>query len=294
MVTTSAPSQVAPVSTEGRHTKAELLNQLTQGVLDLTSSAAWSSWLRTSRRFHHYSFQNQVLILQQRPDATWVAGYRSWLRLGRQVRQGERAIRILAPCLSAREGIAGEESPPPTVLGFRVARVFDLSQTDGTELPQPVSTLMGEGSAAELAKLTQRAWELDFQVQFIPLWGSRNGDCSHALRRIRVRDDLPRVHKLKTLAHELAHAVLHGPEFQGSRALAELEAESVAYLVCQELGVDSADYSFGYVASWSGGGPEAARLIAATGGRILLGKDKVLEDTRPRPPTEAGETSRVG
>jgi antirestriction protein ArdC len=261
--------------------------------LDLTSSAAWSNWLRTSRRFHRYSFQNQVLILQQRPDATWVAGYRGWLQLGRQVRQGERAIRILAPCFTVMESRAGEEVPPPTVLSFRVARVFDLSQTDGTELPQPVSNLMGEGSAAELTQLAERAWQLDFQVQFTRLWGSRNGDCSHALRRIRVRDDLPRVHKLKTLAHELAHAVLHGPEFQGSRALAELEAESVAYLVCQELGVDSSDYSFGYVASWSGGGPEAARLIAATGGRILRGRDAVLEGRGSRLPTKGSAVTAV-
>ncbi|MGA9919693.1 MAG: ArdC-like ssDNA-binding domain-containing protein [Candidatus Dormiibacterota bacterium] len=294
MATTSMPRQVAPPSSEARHTKAELLSQLTQGVLDLTSSAAWSSWLRTSGRFHRYSFQNQVLILQQRPDATLVAGYRSWLQLGRQVRQGERAIRILAPCFTVRESSAEEETPPPTVLSFRVARVFDVTQTDGKELPQPVVTLMGEGSAAELAQLAERAWELEFQVQFTRLWGSRNGDCSHALRRIRVRDDLPTVHKLKTLAHELAHAVLHGPEFQGSRALAELEAESVAYLVCQELGVDSSDYSFGYVASWSGGGPEAARLIAATGGRILRGRDAVLEGRGSRFPAKGTAVTAGG
>lgn len=288
MASTSPPASAEPASGDPRQAKTELLSQLTQGVLDLTSSTAWATWLQSSRRFHRYSFQNQVLILRQRPDATWVAGYRSWLRLGRQVRQGERAIRILAPCLAVREVAQGEDRVPPTVLGFRVARVFDLRQTDGVELPQPVRTLTGEASGAELAGLAQRALELDFQVQFTSLWGSRNGDCSHALHRIRVQENLPPAHQLKTLAHELGHAVLHGPAFQGSRALAELEAESVAYLVCQELGVDSSDYSFGYVATWSGGGPEAARLIAATGGRILRGKDTVLERPSNRPGLDGG------
>ncbi|MGA8207579.1 MAG: ImmA/IrrE family metallo-endopeptidase [Candidatus Dormiibacterota bacterium] len=140
-----------------------------------------------------------------------------------------------------------------------------------------MKTLSGSGSTGDLARLAERALSLGFQVQFTSLWGGRNGDCSHALRRIRVRSDLPPAHQIKTLAHELAHALLHGPDFQGSRALAELEAESVAYVVCQELGVDSSEYSFGYVATWSGGGPEAARLISATGGRILKGSSAVLD-----------------
>ncbi|MGC1184931.1 MAG: ArdC-like ssDNA-binding domain-containing protein [Candidatus Dormiibacterota bacterium] len=273
-----------PAAPSRSRAKVELLEQLTQAVLGLTTSAAWERWLRTSRRFHRYSFTNQVLILQQRPDASWVAGYRSWLRLGRQVRQGERAIRILAPCLSPAAATEGDQEPVPALLGFRVARVFDLSQTDGQELAQPVRTLAGEGSGAELARLAHRAVELEFQLQFTQLWGTRNGDCSHALRRIRIREDLSADHRLKTLAHELAHAVLHGPDFQGTRALAELEAESVAYLVCQELGVDSSDYSLGYVATWSGGGPEAARLISATGARILRGLAAVLEPIRPSLP----------
>jgi hypothetical protein len=270
-----APGTALAVDRQGD--RSQLLDQLTQGVLELTSSESWARWLRLGRRFHKYSFQNQVLILRQRPDATWVAGYRSWLHLGRQVRPGERAIRILAPCLAAEDPGDGQELPAPVLLGFRVARVFDVSQTSGAELPEPVKTLSGAGSAADLARLAQRALALGFQVQFVLLWGSRNGDCSHALRRIRVRSGLPAAHQIKTLAHELAHALLHGPDYQGSRALAELEAESVAYLVCQELGVDSSEYSFGYVATWAGGGAEAARLISATGGRILKGRNAVLD-----------------
>jgi hypothetical protein len=124
--------------------------------------------------------------------------------LGRQVRQGERAIRILAPCLAAKGSGEGQVVPAPVLLGFRVARVFDLRQTSGPELPEPVKTLSGSGSAGDLALLAQRALSLGFQVHFTSLWGTRNGDCSHALRRIRVRSDLPAAHQIKTLAHELA------------------------------------------------------------------------------------------
>jgi hypothetical protein len=254
-------------------------------VLELTSSAAWARWLQVSRRFHRYSFPNQILILSQRPDATWVAGYRAWVRLGRQVRQGERAIRILAPCLVVPEPAEGEGPPSPTLLGFRVAHVFDLAQTAGEELPQPVRTLTGPGSPDQLGKLARHAVDLGFDLQFKALRGARHGDCSHALRRIRVSSELAPAHQLKTLAHELAHAILHGPEFQGSRALAELEAESVAYVVCQALGVESRDYSFGYLATWSGGGPEAARLVIAAGGRILKAASSILDakDDQPAP-----------
>lgn len=277
MAVSSPPPPRATIGDDRHGTKAELLDQLAQGVLELTSAGSWTRWLRVSRRFHKYSFPNQVLILRQRPDATRVAGYRTWVSLGRQVRQGERAIRILAPWLAPQDSLEGQELASPVLLGFRIARVFDFSQTSGEELPEPVKTLSGSGSAEDLAQLGERALCLGFQVQFTSLWGSRNGDCSHALRRIRVRSDLPAAHQIKTLAHELAHALLHGPEFQGSRALAELEAESVAYLVCQELGVDSSEYSFGYLATWSGGGPEAVRLISAAGGRILRGRDAVLD-----------------
>ncbi|MGH7692850.1 MAG: ArdC-like ssDNA-binding domain-containing protein [Candidatus Dormibacteria bacterium] len=284
---TTAP-RAANSSSSPSQTRAELLDQLSRGVLGLTSSAAWERWLRTSRRFHLYSFQNQVLILRQRPDATWVAGYRSWLRLGRQVRQGERAIRILAPCFAPAPVDPEADRVSRPVVGFRVARVFDLAQTDGAELAQPVRTLIGASPAAHLSRLAERAVELGFMVQFTALWGSRNGDCSHALSRIRVAQHLAPAQKLKTLAHELAHAVLHGQGFQGPRALAELEAESVAYLVCQELGLDSSDYSFGYVASWSGGGPDAARMIALAGGRILRGCAAVLAAPGAGPPGGPG------
>ncbi|MGH7610682.1 MAG: ArdC family protein, partial [Candidatus Dormibacteria bacterium] len=153
-------AQAAP-STLAHRPRAELLDELSRGVLALADSRAWGDWLRASRRFPRYSFSNQVLILRQRPDATWVTGYRAWAKLGRQVRRGERGIRILAPCLAAvEEGGEGQPEPPPRLLGFRVARVFDVAQTEGPDLPQPVRVIDSGPADRELGRLGVRAVEL--------------------------------------------------------------------------------------------------------------------------------------
>jgi antirestriction protein ArdC len=240
--------------------------------LALTSSDAWERWLNFCGRFRQYSFHNQVLILSQRPDATWVAGYERWRQLGRQVRRGERGIRILAPSTRTEPSPGGDQEDSAglaSVRSFRVVRVFDVAQTEGAELPRPLRLIDDGARNLELDLLLTRAGEVGFSVEFWELRGDRNGDCSHALRRIRIDRRLPPAQMVKTLAHELGHALLHGLEFEGSRALAELEAESVAYISCRDLGIDSSAYSFGYVASWAGGGPEAARAVAAAGSRVI-------------------------
>jgi len=257
--------------------------------LELTGSSTWTQWLRVSRRFRTYSFSNQVLILAQRPEASWVAGYRTWQELGRQVRRGERGISILAPCRlrpTAGEG-RQDDAPDPGLEpgGFRVVRVFDVAQTVGEALPRPVSDLTGEAPRDQLDRLLSRVADAGFAVEFLELRGERHGDCSHTLRRIRIDSRLGLAQTVKTLSHELAHALLHGPDFEGSRALAELEAESVAYVACQDLGIDSSSYSFGYLASWAGGGPEAVRSITASGVRIVAAVDRILI---PRPRARVG------
>jgi len=261
------------------------LQRLRDGILGLTASPGWMDWLRLCRRFRTYSFSNQVLILSQRPEATWVAGYRSWQELGRQVRRGEQGISILAPCWRRPEAAEPEEEDSPPLLGaraFRVVRVFDVAQTVGEELPRPLAELTGGAPAGELDRLLRRAAAAGFAVEFLELRGGRHGDCSHVLRRIRIDSRLGLAQTLKTLTHELAHMLLHGAEFQGSRALAELEAESVAYVACQDLGIDSSGYSFGYLASWAGDGSAAVRSIAASGARIVAAVDQILA-FEPRP-----------
>ncbi len=261
--------------------RSEVLAALREGVEQLTDSRQWERWLSFRRRFHHYSFHNQLLILRQFPEASQVAGYRSWQLLGRQVRRGERGVAIIAP-VALRHPEAGEAERlrdlDLPVLTYRIARVFDVSQTEGRELPAPVGEMPVGAPPQVLERLLAMVPSLGFTVEFNELRAGRRGDCSHALRRIRVDQRLGPGPKVKTLSHELAHAILHGPDFTGSRELAELEAESVAYVVCQQLGLDSSAYSFGYVASWAGSGPGAARQISRSAGRILRAAAEITGD----------------
>ncbi len=258
-----------------------MLAALREGVEQLTDSRQWERWLRFRARFHRYSFHNQLLILRQFPEASQVAGYRAWQELGRQVRRGERGMAIIAPvALKRPEAVEAErlrdlELP---LLTYRIARVFDVSQTEGQELPAPVGEMPAEAPPETLKRLLALVPSLGFTVEFTELRSGRRGDCSHALRRIRVDRRLSPGAKVKTLGHELAHAILHGPEFTGGRELAELEAESVAYVVCQQLGLDSSAYSFGYVASWAGSGTVAARQISRSGQRILRAAAEISRD----------------
>jgi antirestriction protein ArdC len=251
-----------------------LLDTLAEGVQALTTSDRWRAHLEVQGRFHRYSFSNAMLIAAQDPDATRVAGFATWKSLGRSVRKGERAIRILAPMVGRRvRGEDGEDRRP--VFGFRSVAVFDVSQTEGDELPVVCRNLEGDDPAACFDALRERALRLGYSVQLAELPGTTNGDCTYALRHIRVESRNHPAQQVKTLAHELAHALLH--ESVIDRALAELEAESTAFVVCRALGLDSGDYSFGYVAIWSGGGPEAVAAITTSGGDIQRAAAAILD-----------------
>jgi hypothetical protein len=259
----------------------ELLQRLTEGVEKLTSSQEWVRYLDVQRRFHRYSFGNCILIALQRPDATRVAGFHRWLELGRHVCRGEKGIAILAPIVS-RLKVEDESTGDERILvsaprAFRVVHVFDVSQTDGDELPEsPARRLEGDAVAGAYESLAAYALRLDFHVEISDeLPGQINGDCSHTLNRIRIRGGLSSAQSTKTLAHEIAHAILHGGAVE-SRERAELEAESVAYVVCGTLGINSADYSFGYVAGWGGGG-NATKHIRESGHRIQQTAKMIIE-----------------
>jgi len=274
---------------------AELLERLSEGVAQLTDSQRWRDWLVAQGRFREYSFNNSLLIMLQRPDATRVAGFHAWRKMDRVVRRGEKGIWILAPLTYRVDGAsaiahgAPEETRTTVLRGFKAVPVYDLAQTEGRELPAVVSRLLGEDPEGTFAGLTRAAEALDFTVEESDqLPGSVNGDCSHALRRIRVRNDNSPRQRTKTLAHELAHAILHA-EFD-LRSLAELEAESVAFMVCRHLGIASDDYSFGYVASWAGGGEAATQAIRASAGRIQRAVEEILSVVAPTtPPPDGGD-----
>lgn len=257
--------------------KEEALERLSNGIAQLTSSPAWSTWLRMQARFHQYSFSNSLLILLQRSSATRVAGFQTWRRLGRVVRRGELAIWILAPVtrrVAAESDAESSETTKRVVVTFRPVPVFDLDQTEGEPLPEVCSRLTGDDPMGVYAGLVTVAESIGFTVEDHVFDGETNGDWSQSLRRIRVEVNLAPAHPVKTLVHELGHALLHVDI--ANRALKELEAESIAYVVCHAIGIESDDWSFGYVADWAGGGDQAIAAIKTAGARIQQTAEQIL------------------
>jgi antirestriction protein ArdC len=256
----------------------ELLAQLTGGIANLTSSDDWQNYLDFQSRFHHYSFNNVLLITLQRHEATRVAGFNAWRKMNRFVRKGEKAIWILAPMVYKANETEDVESER-VVRGFKFVPVFDVTQTDGDDLPSVSCRIQGDDPAGHYRQLVTVAQSIGFAVADHEFGGGTDGDCSHLEHRIRVEAHNPGAQRVKTLAHEITHALLH--EYFESRALAELEAESTAYVVCQSIGIDSGDYTFGYVATWVGGGEEAIAGIKACGERIQKTAATILQAFEP-------------
>jgi hypothetical protein len=238
----------------------EVLRRLKSGVDSIQESENFREFLLTMSKFHDYSIGNLMLIMLQKPDATRVAGFTTWKDLGRYVRKGERGIAILAPCMPPKEARVVEpedgEDEESLVeirpLYFKVVHVFDISQTEGKELPEvEVPALTGEADeelfngALELAK----AQELDISFESRPyqdpaIKGMYSG------KTIWVRPEESRAQQLKTLLHEMAHYYSEGV-FRMPRRNAETIAESVAFTVGAHFGFDSGIRSFPYVALWA-------------------------------------------
>jgi antirestriction protein ArdC len=255
------------------NSRPELLTQLTEGVQRLTTSSEWQRYLDFQSRFHHYSFGNVLLIAAQCHEATQVAGFRAWQKMDRFVRKGEKAIFIIAPMVY-KKADAADGDDDRVLWGFKWVPVFDVGQTDGEELPSICNRLAGDDPAGIFAQLVAVARSIGYHVVDAELPGSTNGDCTYDLHRIRVEVSNSPAQRLKTLAHEIAHAMLH--EGVKDRHLTELEAESTAYVVCASLGINSEGYSFGYVATWAGGSDEARDAIRASGARIQRAADQIL------------------
>ena len=258
----------------------EITDKLEQGIKELFESERFKEYLRTMSKFYNYSFNNTLLIAMQKPEATYVAGYTSWQRnFDRQVMKGEKGIKILAPApykaQEEREKIDPVTQKP--VIGadgktvtetvevlrpaFKVVSVFDVSQTDGKELPDIiVDELKGtvENYEAFFDALKQ---ESPVPVSFEDIPGGAKGFFSPVESRIAIQEGMSEIQTVKTAIHEIAHAKLHAfkqdeqaaPEDKKDRHTKEVEAESVAYTVCQRYGIETSDYSFGYIAGWSSG-----------------------------------------
>lgn len=275
-------------SRAAREAKVEAMQaDLAAGVAALADSEQWKAWLDFLGSFHAYSVNNVMLIQAQCPHASQVAGFRAWQAKGRQVRKGEKAIRIFGKPMrkvTEEDEKTGEsvsrwvKCPPP------VANVFDVSQTDpieGVEQPAaPVQRLHGDDPAELVERITEHMTAQGWTVEREHIPGETNGFCTiDGSRRIVVDADLSDAHAAKTAIHEAAHALLHtdddgkGIKEQDS-ATREVEAESVAYVVAGLHGLDTSAYSFGYVTGWAGGDADA---IKATAARVQAAAHELLD-----------------
>ena len=256
----------------------EITDKLEQGIKELFESEKFKEYLTTMSKFYNYSFNNTLLIAMQKPDATLIAGYTAWQRnFERQVMKGEKGIKILAPAPykaqeerekidpATQKPVLDADGKPVTETvevmrpAFKVVSVFDVSQTDGKELPDiAVDELTGsvENYAAFFEALRQ---ESPVPICFEDIPGGAKGYFSHVENRIAIQEGMSEIQTVKTAIHEIAHAKLHAinpdekvaPEERKDRHTKEVEAESVAYTVCQRYGIETSDYSFGYIAGWS-------------------------------------------
>lgn len=251
-----------------------LTEQLEKSIQDFMESEKYKAFLSSMAKFHNYSLNNQILIAVQKPDSTLCAGYTTWQKQNRYVKKGEKGIRIICPSPYKKEylkdvidkttgkpellsdGRTKQEIVQKVIPFFKVGYVYDISQTEGQPLPEIADIL--EGDLDEGLKSLKEAMlqASPVPVCFQPIDGETNGFYSPAAGEIVVDSTLSEKQSLKTLIHETAHALLHNPEASSSqptRETKEVEAESVAYVVCQYFGLDTSDYSFGYIAGWSSG-----------------------------------------
>lgn len=259
-----------------------ITEKLEQGIKEVFTSGRYEDYLKSMSKFYHYSVNNCFLIAMQCPHASFVAGYKMWQKeFGRQVKKGEKAIRILAPMQKkytatvTNPDTGAEEQKELKYTFYRAVPVFDLSQTEGKDMPEIACKLTGTDGA----ELIQRVISVSpVPVRFEAVPGSANGFYHHD-GYIVVDEGLSPSQTLKTLVHEIAHATIHckdGQQEEADRRTKEVQAESIAYTVCNFLGVDTSDYSFGYVAAWSTGKEldelrQSLEIIRQTAGNIIDG-----------------------
>lgn len=230
------------------------IDTLAKAVDAARASEAFQAYLDTQARFHDYSWHNTWLILSQRPSATHVAGFNTWLKLKRFVRKGEKGIMIFAPCRFTKEREKPDGTTEETAgIFFRPVYVFDVSQTDGQALPDVPCPDVTETADSLLADLGKVCIKRGVSVAFQRIDGGAYGYATDKGKSVVIDDSHATGQQAKTLAHELAHCALHW-EDRGplTRTIAELEAESVAYVVCKHFGLDTDVRSSAYIALWGG------------------------------------------
>lgn len=276
---------------------------------DVVSGSDWMEHLRFLNSFRGYSPRNTMLLWAQWEERREVrmvcraleagifgapispeldrlgpcAGFMAWGDRGGHVRKGEKAMSVLAPSIITpdKNDIDPATGKPRKVcVGFfLVSKTFGLAQVEGVDLPpEPVSLLEGESPEGLWDKLVALATHLGYTVRVHAIVGPENGSCEYDQKRINVKESLAPAQRTKTLCHEIGHAMLHSPEASGPafmpRPVQEVEAESVAFAVCDMLGLDSSDYSLGYVGGWAKGDQA---LIASTMERVVMTATRITE-----------------
>ena len=285
----------------------ELTDRLEQGVKEVFESGAYENYLKVMSKFHRYSYRNSVLIWMQNPDATHVAGYDSWKNdFHRYVKKGEKGIRIFAPTeykiqkeqqkidpVTKLPEVDGTGQPVMETVeikqkGFMATTVFDISQTEGEELPEIVKPLNGE------VKNYDAFMKAIESVSPVPIeygdTGKADGYFSLEENKIVLSVYLGPTQTILAALHEIAHAKLHNLEVKNQEAekgivkdqkTKEVEAESIAYVVCQRYGIQTGENSFGYIASWSKDKDvpqlqNSLQTISKTANEMIKGMDKCL------------------
>ncbi|UDH01628.1 ArdC-like ssDNA-binding domain-containing protein [Rhodococcus opacus] len=290
-------------STERAEARRQLATQLhetiTAKVDALTGTEQWAAYLAAASAFHSYSFNNVLLIMAQLPHASQVAGFRKWQEQGRQVRKGEIAIRIFGystRTVTETDPDTGEESKRK-VPTYPVLSVFDISQTDpieGHPQPEPIAhRLEGEDTAAILDRVRDIMTGQGWTVTREPIPGPTNGFTTlDGSRRIVVDAALSPAQAAKTMIHEAAHALMHVADdvnpAELHRGRAEVEAESVAYVLAGLLGLDTSEYSIGYIAKWADGDTAA---VAETAHTVLATVHTLAAALETQNESNTGETS---
>ena len=258
----------------------EITDRLEQGIAELFDSERYREYLKVMSKFHNYSFNNTLLIAMQKPDASLVAGFSAWKNnFERNVMKGQKGIKIIAPSpykikqemqkidphtqkpIIGKDGKPVTEEKEITIPAYKVVSVFDVSQTEGKELPDiAVDELTGDVDRYKdfFAALEKTS---PVPIAFENIEGGSHGYYHLEDKRIAINEGMSELQTLKTAIHEIAHAKLHDIDLNApkdeqprvDRRTREVEAESVAYTVCQHYGLDTSDYSFGYVAGWSSG-----------------------------------------
>lgn len=302
----------------------EITERLEQGVKELFTSEMYTEYLKTMSQFHNYSFNNTLLIAMQKPDATLVAGYQAWQKkFKRQVKKGEKGIQIIAPAPirekeeiekfdpETNEPILRPDGQPETeevvhiIPRFRIATVFDVSQTYGEPLPElETPELMGNVENYEV--FMQALREISpVPIRFDEIESGAKGYYSTVNKETVIQQGMSEMQTMKTGIHETTHAKLHDREImeelgeKKNQMTREVEAESVAYTVCQYFGLDTSDYSFPYIAGWSSSVDmkelrASMDTIRKTAGEMIDGMTEVMQQLMREQPEKEELEETVG